>query len=321
MRAIGLRVAGLFLTVAAAAALPLVPKILTLAELKLLEAKVAAHPDDRESAALLGQNYAIAIVGVTELGPYNTATKFAPPGDSAAYSRNALAQTHSGAILGPAGMALSMYSTGRMEKGDARDLALGCIEHAIEMEPAEPRWREQHIALTISREQFPIWRHLESPAALVLVEEDLAAMRGPSRAAVLDGVALLSYRAGNLNRAAALAQELLFTATNPKDWNYGNANSKGNEVLGLVALKHGDLTGAKNYLKLSAEMNGSPQLKSFGPNMALAAALAEAGEKEAVVAFLEQCKTFWKMDNGRLREWQVLVQGGVKPNFGGNMYN
>jgi hypothetical protein len=321
MREIGLRVAGMFFAVTAMAAPNLAPAILTFPELKALEVKVAAHPEDRESAALLGQNYAVAITGVTELSPYNTPTKFGALGEAAAYSRTAVAQSHSGAVLGPTGRALVIYTRRLpgLDSNEAQDLALSCIERAIEIEPAKPSWRQQHIALIIMREQFPRWRPLDSAAALALVEPDLAEMKGNYRSAVLGGIALQAYRAGNLNRAAALAQELLATAKSPKDWGYGNAIFKGNEVLGLIALKHRDLAGAKTYLKLSAEMDGSPVLKSFGPNMALAAGLLDAGEKEAVAAFLEQCKTFWKMDNGKLREWQVLVQGGVKPNFGANL--
>ena len=69
MRRIGLRVAGLFLAVSAIAGMPLVPVILSFPELKTLEAKVA-------------------------------------PAEATAYSRKALAQTHAGTILGPAGIAL-----------------------------------------------------------------------------------------------------------------------------------------------------------------------------------------------------------------------
>lgn len=279
---------------------------------------MAAHPEDRDSAALLGQNYAIEILGITELSKYGSVAKSGPPSDMAAYSRSALAQTRGGALLGPAGVALWNYGVTLRNISDSRDLAEGCIERAIGMEPNEPRWRGQHIQMTLMREKFSRWRHIDSAEAFRLIQEDLSALKSSDRTQVLGDIGLLAVRAGNLPQAETLAQELLSTATGEK-YNSGNAIYKGNEILGLISLKRGDIGGAKRYLKLSGETVGSPNLSSFGPNMLLAAALAEAGEKQAVISFFDQCRTFWRMEDGKLAQWSASVQNGIKPNFGANL--
>jgi hypothetical protein len=62
---------------------------------------------------------------------------------------------------------------------------------------------------------------------------------------------------------------------------------------------------------------GSPQLNSFGPNMALAKELLDKGEREAVLEYFTLCSKFW--DRDELKEWMALVKDGVTPKFGANL--
>ena len=103
------------------------------------------------------------------------------------------------------------------------------------------------------------------------------------------------------------------------DWNYGNAIHKANSGLGRIALRQGDKVAARAYLLASAKSDGSPQMNTFGPNMILAKEMLEAGEKEAVLEYLQLCGKFWSMEDGRLAVWKRMIGDGRKPNFGARL--
>jgi len=83
--------------------------------------------------------------------------------------------------------------------------------------------------------------------------------------------------------------------------------------LGVIALAEGDAATAGNHLLASAANEGSPVMRSFGPNMRLAKALLEAGEREPVLKYFERCGEFWRMDRGLLAEWTKIVEAGEVP--------
>jgi len=115
------------------------------------------------------------------------------------------------------------------------------------------------------------------------------------------GLADMAFDAGDLPKARAYAEQLLDLAkASPKTWDYGNAVHKGNLVLGRIAVREGRIVDAVGLLRASGETPGSPQLNSFGPNMSLAKDLLEQRETDAVLAYLEQCRVFWKMGGGML---------------------
>ena len=76
---------------------------------------------------------------------------------------------------------------------------------------------------------------------------------------------------------------------------------------------------ARSELGLSGAVSGTPQLKSFGPQMTLAKALLEKGDREAAVNYFAACGKFWKMDWGKLKKWTRQVRAGEIPDFGGNL--
>ena len=77
------------------------------------------------------------------------------------------------------------------------------------------------------------------------------------------------------------------------DWNYGNAIAKSNQVLGRIALSKENILEAKKHLLASADIQGSPQLNSFGPDFILARELAVKGEFKTVLTFLNLIGRFW----------------------------
>jgi tetratricopeptide (TPR) repeat protein len=136
----------------------------------------------------------------------------------------------------------------------------------------------------------------------------------------LESLAKAAYKAGAFEKASRYASELLDAASKyPQDWNYGNALHHGNNVLGQVALKQGEIAKAKEYLLKAGKTSGSPQLNSFGPNMILAKDLLEKGERDTVVEYLEQCRNFWSTGKANLDEWIKEIKAGQTPNFGPNL--
>jgi hypothetical protein len=130
----------------------------------------------------------------------------------------------------------------------------------------------------------------------------------------LDDLIKSAYEANNLSSAVNLAHEYLDLANAYKcNWNYGNAVHDANRYLGLVSLKNGDQSAAVAYLLKSGKSSGSPQLNSFGPDLALADALLQAGHVEPVKLYLRDIKSFWKMENGQIDEWLAGIDKGDRP--------
>jgi lipopolysaccharide biosynthesis regulator YciM len=104
----------------------------------------------------------------------------------------------------------------------------------------------------------------------------------------------------------------------PRDWNYGNVVHRAHLVLGHVALSQGDTQRAVRELALAGQTPGSPQLKTFGPNMSLALALLERGQKQPVLEYLSMCGKFWEKQD-RLAGWRREIEAGRVPDFGPNL--
>jgi hypothetical protein len=174
----------------------------------------------------------------------------------------------------------------------------------------------------------------ESPAeqerGMKLAEGDLSvATNEKERFYALGNAARNALRDGKVKEAEALATELMRLAPKYKqDWNYGNAIADANQVLGQIALSKGDVSEAKKHLLASAHSKGSPQLNSFGPSFTLARALAEKGERETVIAFLDSVARFWANPDDRtepnsksvarenlkqLESWKEQLRAGKVP--------
>ena len=88
---------------------------------------------------------------------------------------------------------------------------------------------------------------------------------------------------------------------------------------GMVAFKKGNTIKAVEFLLKSAETSGSP-LFNRGPNMSLAKALLEAGQKDAVIEFLDKCGKFWKYDRSKREKWISEIKDGKTPDFGNSLF-
>ena len=124
---------------------------------------------------------------------------------------------------------------------------------------------------------------------------------------------------GNIESARAIGDRLVsFTAGHERDWNYGNSIHFGNIILGKIAIRVGDVEGAKQFLKKAGLTPGSPSLNSFGPSMSLANDLLKKGELEAVLNYFDACRTFWTSSPGvsSLDNWTIDVKNHKIPEFG-----
>ena len=159
--------------------------------------------------------------------------------------------------------------------------------------PFRAEWRERSLAaLAAANDDYKRWVSLPSAALALSMDGDPA-------------------------QATAIARETLALAPKyERDWNHGNALHKANLALGHLALRAGDREGARAFLKAAGDTPGSPQLDSFGPNMSLASAMLEAGEREAVLDYIERTTRFWKLSWGTATFWQVAIRLGFKPGFG-----
>ena len=152
------------------------------------------------------------------------------------------------------------------------------------------------------------------------LEQDSISMSAPQRYHVLPRLAKTAWAAGAIEKARNYAQELLGNAEQYRsDARYGNAIHDGNMVLGLLALDRADSGQAGRLLVQSGKTPGSPELNSFGPNMTLANALLQKGEKDVVLEYFALCRNFWKMGSAKLDEWSATVRGGGIPSFRGNL--
>jgi tetratricopeptide (TPR) repeat protein len=156
--------------------------------------------------------------------------------------------------------------------------------------------------------------------SLSIRERALAKADEQQRFDELGDLAKAAFEAGEMEKAEQYARELLQSAPKFKgDWNYGNALHDGNVILGRIALRSGDVVGAKQHLLAAGETPGSPQLDSFGPSMTLAKELLEKGERETVLTYLQSCEKFWKMGGSDLQNWIATIKGGGTPDFRMNL--
>lgn len=157
-------------------------------------------------------------------------------------------------------------------------------------------------------------RTVYSPSKNLVRMEEAYRERPDLRKSRIAYLAISAAWAKDYIKAKAYASEALSDAT-PGSSNEAKNRYYGNEVLGLVALNSGDLVSAKQHLLLSATVKGWSEIDRFGPNTALAKALLEKGEREAVLDFLEQCKSLWPSGKQKLDQWQGIIRAGAMPDF------
>ncbi len=131
----------------------------------------------------------------------------------------------------------------------------------------------------------------------------------------LPSLARAAFAAGDMAKAEVYARQLLAEAPAYAKWD-GAAVYYGNQVLGRVLLRRGDVTGAEACLLASGKSAGNPSLKSFGPNMMLASELLALGAKDTVLKFLDECAVgFWSLRAQKVNAWKSDILKTGKTSF------
>lgn len=178
--------------------------------------------------------------------------------------------------------------------------------------PLAPHNLEDQIAAMKRMHALEIKWPRSPEEVLADMQQDSGIPGGIRRRLALPKLAKAALDAGALDQAVAYAQEALSSGPG------GDAIFNCNMVLGLVALRNGNVGEAKQYLVASGKTSGSPALDSFGPNMSLAKELLDSGERDAVLEFFSLCRTFWA-NQKLLDSWSETVRNGRIPDFGANL--
>lgn len=199
------------------------------------------------------------------------------------------------------------------------DKAEEYLKEGRKLEPDNPQWAAKlgHLYSLVRSTRPPDPQRAQ--LALENFEAGLKKSSGVQRDMMLMSAAKAALTAGQFAKAEEFGNEILNRADATDRWAQGNLVHDGNVILGQVALHKGDLNAAEDFLLRAGATTGSPQLDSFGPNMTLARKLVEAGRKEKVIAYLNACRKFWKMDRGRLDEWIKDIETDRVPDFGANL--
>lgn len=204
-----------------------------------------------------------------------------------------------------------------------RKLAIELLERGQGIDGSDPDWASElgHI----HRLEMGGSRGEPDPkaAARALIQYERAyELLGEARGErLLKYLAQTALAAGETEKAQSYADTMLSDDAIGSGWNLGNGIHHGNLTLGTIALAEGNLEEAKDRILKAGRTPGSPQLNSFGPNMALAKNLLERGEKEVVLEYFELCSEFWNRERHlkKLAEWTAAVKAGEIPDFGANL--
>ena len=165
-------------------------------------------------------------------------------------------------------------------------------------------------------EDQPGTRHRTPQERLAQLEE-IVRHNPPLRTEFTPHLAYHAFKAGDYFKAESYAVSALNLSTSESGEPAANASIYGHEVLGLLALKQGAVEPAKLHLLESAKTKGTYLVNKNGPNMELAKALLDKGERDTVIQYLELCKAFWRTKEGlnSLLAWQGAIRAGAMPDF------
>lgn len=188
------------------------------------------------------------------------------------------------------------------------------LERAKDIQPQNPKWSENlaHLYdLGIDGIELSNCRR----AALLEQERALSLTRGHSgRRTILQDLPKFAYRAEQYEKSFGYAKQLLLCATKENDSCFASDfKHAAHTVLGLLEIRNGNVERSKRHLLESAEVEGSPALRSFGPSMELASQLLTLDERESVLAYLNRCEKFWKRRSEKMGKWRGEILNGSIP--------
>lgn len=215
----------------------------------------------------------------------------------------------------PDNVAILRHAAGFHGSSEAA-VAAELLRQAEGVEPSNPEWaRELGRLAWRGARRFPEGRDPAGAARALVHFERAHGLSGPAdRVDLLPDLALAAFAAGDHEKARTHAVALLESDPNLRD--RGDPLHYGNLVLGHIALSANDLEEARARLLAAGRTRRLPIERAGAPDMSLAKALLERGESAAVLEYLELCLDFWPAGEERLKDWIVLVEAGLVPDFG-----
>ncbi|WP_437592902.1 tetratricopeptide repeat protein [Sorangium sp. So ce1000] len=200
------------------------------------------------------------------------------------------------------------------------DIAEELYKRGAAIEPDESVWWQRlgglHFRSSIGsisseeRKRFAREALAEYEAALTLERCSLEAL------GILMDIAEAAIMSEDYQRATEAAERILVDAEDHADsFQYGNAVHLVHIALGKVALSRGEPAIAAAHLRAASEVRGSPQLKTFGPDLELASQLLAIGQRDAVTYYIDSCKRFWDSGASLLEKWTLAIGRGETPDF------
>ncbi len=279
----------------------------------LLDPVWRAHPDSPDLAPARAILDVIAILGITSISGRDVVTSnFAlRSSPEAVKAREEIDASSNPVLLGSAGQQLlrlagsirpgpfSPFGPARdyiAEQEETATLAEGWLIRARELAPSNPAWTDGLVQIYQNR----AGRTQDPREKVRILREAEKLANDNQRGNVLPTLAMAEFEASDDAAAARDAQRLLDLAASSAGRGFQHTRMVhfGNTVLGRVALARNDRKEAKERLLASARLPADAG--SFEPNMTLAQDLLEAGERDAVLEYLELCRNCWRFDQGQL---------------------
>jgi hypothetical protein len=181
------------------------------------------------------------------------------------------------------------------------------------LEPEEPKWSRE-LGFLYLREmrsrQDESRRDWAAMALCELLPHQESGEGEPNKPDILPAIADAAFEAGQLGRAAEFARRIV------EDDRHWFSARNAHQLLGRIALRSGDVEGAKAHLLESARRDPFPRLGYLPVNMMLARELIERGEKDVVLRYLALHSTGRECEREKMAEWVAQIERGDIPDFG-----
>jgi hypothetical protein len=192
-----------------------------------------------------------------------------------------------GMVLGAVGGQIEMPGDVMFGEDDSLTLAERWLRKSIELAPPGAEFRPSLAQIIHIKGN----RTLDPKEKVRLLRESLTYAGDYAKPEISRNLMAAEFDAGDDDAAARDAESLLASA--PKN---ASAYNAAQTILGRVAAAKGDLIEAKSRMMASLSFKNGV----FEPNFTLAQDIYDAGDHEAVIAFLEATRPVWKFDRGRI---------------------
>lgn len=282
----------------------------------LLEFGWKSYPKDNDLARMRGMLDAMAFLGAAAADANGNVTAVDGTGvrsPAAAKARQEIESTRIAALAGGAGQFIEqqfgfLNREGVLGDEDPLELARAWLGHAHQLDPQNGAWIDGLMQTYLREATLSLDPHAQVQALSKALE---IADTQPRQIRVLNARMEAEFNLGDAAAAEGDAEKLLDLVTvNANLGNFDEMIHSGETMLGRVALARGNLAEAKQHLAESAKV----KLRT-APKITLAQGLLDAGERDAVIRYLEACRSFWQFDQGRIDHAEKLIRTEAKPDI------